>query len=308
MMLYLIPILIALTLLFAVAGGYYFYIRSRRISDRLQRVVDGGEETPVDDEFGATPLPLLVRPIAFLGWILPGHVYSDTLFWEMTQAGFQHSESRKLFSGIRVITTTILGVLAAYVTWTMRMQNHEMALLTLLGAAIGFYAPMMYIRWRQSKRQMEITLSLPDALDLLVICVEAGQGLNAALLRVGKESQGNAGELSNELLTVNNEMRAGMTRTQALRNFAMRTGVDDVRALVAVMIQSDRFGTSIAQALRIHAQSLRTRRRQRAEEAARKAPVKMVFPLVFCIFPELLVVILAPGMLALFRALSNMNS
>jgi tight adherence protein C len=137
--------------------------------------------------------------------------------------------------------------------------------------------------------------------------VEAGQGLNAALLKVGKEYEMQAKALSEELKTMNNEMLAGETRTQALRNFAMRTGVDDVRALVAVMIQSDRFGTSIAQALRVHAKSLRTRRRQRAEESARKAPVKLVFPLVFCIFPELLVVILAPGMLQLYRALSGMG-
>jgi tight adherence protein C len=165
---------------------------------------------------------------------------------------------------------------------------------------------MMIVRSRQTKRQQEITLALPDALDLLVICVEAGQGLNAALLKVGRETALQSGALSDELKTVNNEMRAGVTRIQALRNFSLRTGVDEVRALVAVMIQSDRFGTSIAQALRTHAESLRIRRRQRAEETARKAPVKLVFPLVFCIFPELLVVILAPGMLALFRALSDM--
>lgn len=179
-------------------------------------------------------------------------------------------------------------------------------MLTLVGALVGFFIPMMVVRARQAKRQQEITLALPDALDLLVICVEAGQGLNAALLRVGRESELQARVLADELRTINNEMRAGVSRVQALRNFAMRTGVDEVRALVAVMIQSDRFGTSVAQSLRTHAESLRTRRRQRAEEIARKAPVKLVFPLVFCIFPELLVVILAPGMLSLFRVLSNM--
>ena len=176
-----------------------------------------------------------------------------------------------------------------------------------LGVLVGFFLPMMVLRYKQAKRQQSITLALPDALDLLVICVEAGQGLNAALLRVGRESEFQAKALADELRQINNEMRAGITRVNALRNFAMRTGVDDVRALVAVMVQSDRFGTSVAQALRTHAESLRVRRRQRAEETARKAPVKLVFPLVFCIFPELLVVILAPGMLALFRALSSMT-
>jgi tight adherence protein C len=176
-----------------------------------------------------------------------------------------------------------------------------------VSALVGFYLPVMVLRVLQSRRQEEITLALPDALDLLVICVEAGQGLNAALLKVSRECQFQSRALSDELRAATNEMLAGVSRTQALRNLAMRTGVDDVRALVAVMIQSDRFGTSIAHALRIHAASLRTRRRQRAEENARKAPVKLVFPLVFCIFPELLVVILAPGMLQLFRALSSMS-
>ena len=185
------------------------------------------------------------------------------------------------------------------------MSPMEVFFFTLVAGAVGYYVPVMWLRWEQSKRQEAITLALPDALDLLVICVEAGQGLNAALLRVGRECELSAKALSDELKTVNNEMVAGVSRAQTLRNFSMRSGVEDVRALVAVMIQSDRFGTSIAKALRIHAASLRTRRRQRAEEAARKAPVKMVFPLVFCIFPELLVVILAPGMIEVFRALTE---
>jgi tight adherence protein C len=141
----------------------------------------------------------------------------------------------------------------------------------------------------------------------MVICVEAGQGLNAALLSVSRESTLHSRAMSEELRLVNLEMSTGVQRTQALRNLARRTGNEDVRGLVAVLVQSDRFGTSIARALRIHAASLRTRRRQRAEEAARKTPVKMLFPLVFCIFPALLVVMLAPGMLQLIDALKGMN-
>jgi tight adherence protein C len=239
---------------------------------------------------------------------MPTAIYSETLMWDLAQAGYRHIDARKVFSGARVLTTTVFGLGALLSTWSLRLQAQEILVLTLVGVGIGFFLPVAVVRYKQSKRQMEITLSLPDALDLLVICVEAGQGLNAAILKVAKEFEHQATALSGELRMVNNEMRAGITRTQALRHFAMRTGVDDVRSLVAVMIQSDRFGTSIAQALRIHASSLRTRRRQRAEETARKAPVKLVFPLVFCIFPELLVVILAPGMLQLFRALSSMSS
>ncbi|UCH84484.1 MAG: type II secretion system F family protein [Candidatus Latescibacterota bacterium] len=309
MMIYLIPVLTALTLLAAAAAFYQIQVRRGNVSDRLRRVVDGGGEEPEEThtlETADAPLPFFGRLVSFLGWLLPGQIFSETLQWELAQAGYRNIDSRKVFAGARVLCMLILGLSTALICLNIHRSPQETLTLTLLGVVVGYYLPMMFVRSRQSKRQMEITLSLPDALDLLVICVEAGQGLNAALLKVGRETELNSKALSEELRTVNNEMRAGITRTQALRNFALRTGVDEVRALVAVMIQSDRFGTSIAKALRTHAESLRTRRRQRAEETARKAPVKLVFPLVFCIFPELLVVILAPGMLQLFRALSKM--
>jgi tight adherence protein C len=306
MILYIIPILTALTLLVAAAGVYQLQSRNKRIAARLQQVVDGEIETDIPDSLMEGTIPIFARPLTFLAWLLPGQIFSETLKWELARAGYRHMDARKVFAGARVLSTVIPTLAAVLITWKLRMESMEIFIITLIAAVVGFYFPMMVLRWKQSKRQMEITLSLPDALDLLVICVEAGQGLNAAILKVGKETEFQAKSLSDELKTLNNEMRAGITRAQALRNLALRTGVDDIRALVAVMIQSDRFGTSIAQALRIHASSLRTRRRQRAEEKARKTPVKMVFPLVFCIFPELLVVILAPGMLELFRALSDM--
>ncbi|MFH1754101.1 MAG: type II secretion system F family protein [Candidatus Latescibacterota bacterium] len=307
MILYFIPILTALTLLVAAAGIYQLQTRNKRITARLQQVVDGDLESGVPDSLMDGTIPLGLRPLAFLGWILPGQIYSDTLKWELARAGYRQMDARKLFAGARVLSTVVPSLAAALITWKLRMAPTEMAIITLVAAVVGFYLPMMVLRIKQSRRQQDITLSLPDALDLLVICVEAGQGLNAAILKVGKETEFQSKALSDELKTLNNEMRAGITRAQSLRNLALRTGVDDIRALVAVMIQSDRFGTSIAHALRIHANSLRTRRRQRAEERARKTPVKLVFPLVFCIFPELLVVILAPGMLELYRALSDMS-
>lgn len=307
MIIYLIPILTALTLLTAGAAIYRFHFQKQLVAERLHRVLESDTAGLRNEGLMQTSLPHIVRPIAFLAWLLPGQIYSETLYWDLARAGFRHVEARKLFTGCRILAMVFFGLASALTTWYLRMSSMEMGIFAVLAVAIGFYTPVLVIRVIQSKRQMEITLSLPDALDLLVICVEAGQGLNAALLKVGKEYETQAKSLSEELKTMNNEMLAGVTRTQALRNFAMRTGVDDVRAFVAVMIQSDRFGTSIAQALRVHAKSLRTRRRQRAEENARKAPVKLVFPLVFCIFPELLVVILAPGMLQLYRALAGMG-
>jgi len=305
MLIYLIPVLVALTFVTAAVGIYAMNTRGRRVTARLQRVVDR-DDVEIHDDIAAPQIPPVLQPIAFLAWLIPGQIYSETLKWDLAQAGYRHLDAPRVFTGFRVLATAFFGTVGLLGTWFLRMANTEIMVFSFLGLAFGYFLPMMVLRQKQNTRKMDITLSLPDALDLLVICVEAGQGLNAALLKVGQETAGHADALSEELKTVNAEMRAGVTRTQALRNFALRTGVDDVRAFVAVLIQSDRFGTSIAQALRIHADSLRIRRRQRAEEAARKAPVKMVFPLVFCIFPELLVVILAPGMLALFRALANM--
>jgi tight adherence protein C len=306
MIVVIVSILAAAAVIAAAAAIYYLQVRRGDVSERLKKVIVGedGLERVIDPM--ETALPIHLRLLSFLGWLLPGHISSETLYWELAQAGYRHLEARKVFAGTRVLSTVVFGLGAMLGAWKLHRTPQEMLILSLLGVLVGFFVPMMVVRAKQSKRQQEITLALPDALDLLVICVEAGQGLNAALLRVGRESELQAKELADELRAINNEMRAGVSRIQALRNFAMRTGVDEVRALVAVMVQSDRFGTSVAQALRTHAESLRTRRRQRAEEIARKAPVKLVFPLVFCIFPELLVVILAPGMLALFRALSQM--
>lgn len=309
MILLLVPVLTALCLL-AIAGAVYHLRFRSATSDRLHRMVSAdGALAPgkagVDDGLLDGSVPWLLRPIAALGWLLPTQVASDTLKWELAQAGYRHLEARVIFCGIRVLSTAALGLGTTLAVWGFRLQPAELALVVGTASFVGYFGPMMILHARQSRRQMEITLSLPDALDLLVICVEAGQGLNAALIKVGKEMSFTSRALSEDLIMVNSEMRAGVSRTQALRNLSLRTGVDDVRSLVAVMIQSDRFGTSVAQALRIHSDSLRTRRRQRAEEKARKAPIKLLFPLVFCIFPELLVVILAPGMLQLFRALSE---
>jgi tight adherence protein C len=306
MIIYLVPILVTLTLVTAVFGVYQVSSRGRRVSSRLQRVVETGETIVLDEEATGPGIPVVLRPLAFLAWLMPGQIHSETLKWDLAQGGYRQLDAPAVFTGIRVLTTAVIGVSGLLTTLYLRLTQTEILTLTAIACALGYYLPVMVLRSKQNRRKMEITMALPDALDLLVICVEAGQALNAALVRVGKECEFQSPALGQELRTVNAEMRAGVTRVAALRNFALRSGVDDVRAFVAVLIQSDRFGTSVAHALRVHSDSLRTRRRQRAEETARKAPVKLVFPLVFCIFPELLVVILAPGMLALIRALASM--
>jgi tight adherence protein C len=173
----------------------------------------------------------------------------------------------------------------------------------IFGAALllGYLLPDIWLTWRIRARQHRLRLALPDGLDLLVICVEAGLGLDQALARVSQELRFAHPELSEELQIVNLEMRVGKTRLEALRELSQRTGLDDIKALVAMLIQTDRFGTSVAQALRVHSDELRMKRRQRAEELAAKTTVKMVPVLVFFIFPALMVVILGPAVIAIMR-------
>ena len=173
-------------------------------------------------------------------------------------------------------------------------------------AALGWTVPPFYVRYRISKRQKEIVRALPDALDMMVVCVEAGLALNQALLRVSEEIVNVSPLMGEQLALVNLEIRAGTAREEALRNLADRTGVADIRALVAMLIQTDRFGTSIATALRVHADTLRSKRRQRAEEAAAKTTIKLIFPLVFFVFPAMFVVILGPALIQIVRTLQGM--
>jgi tight adherence protein C len=179
--------------------------------------------------------------------------------------------------------------------------------LAMGGAALGYMLPAIVLARKAKQRGHRIRLSLPDALDLMVVSVEAGLGLDQAIQRVGVELAAAHPELSDELRLIGLELRAGKARSEAMHNLGARTNVDDVISLVAMLVQTDKFGTSVAQALRVHSQSLRTKRRQRAEEAAAKTGVKMVFPLVFCIFPALWVVTLGPAVIKFIEVLMPMG-
>lgn len=306
MAVYLVPLLISLAVFVGLLGLRAMLPTRQRVADRLQEIrgsdaEGGGGTVSLTDR----PLPGPLRAVAMVGWIIPPLVQSENLQWDLAQAGYRREGVAGVFVGIKVI----LGVVFGSVTFLLCNQFHQTqndtAVFTIGALGLGFYLPNLWLSRQGAKRREEITLALPDALDLMVVCVEAGQGLNAALITVGAEMKKHAPNLSQELRLISHEIRAGLSRPQALRNFASRTGVDEARALVAVLIQSDRLGTSIAQALRVHAQSMRTRRRQRAEEAARKTAVKLLFPLIFCIFPALLVVILAPAMIQIIHALTD---
>jgi len=219
----------------------------------------------------------------------------------MIQAGFRRPESVLVFRGVKVL---LILVAMGAVYFTGYYRENRLAL--LFAVAAGFVLPDLWLSRRIRLRKHRLRLSLADALDLLVICVEAGLGLDQAILRVAQELKVVHPELSEELRLVNLEMRVGKTRLDALRSLSSRTGVDDIKSLVAMLVQTDRFGTSVAQSLRVHSDTLRIKRRQRAEEAAAKTPVKMVPVLVFFIFPALLVVILGPAIITLVRQLIPM--
>jgi len=174
-------------------------------------------------------------------------------------------------------------------------------IVAIFAAMVGYALPGMALRRMINTRKKSITNGLPDALDLFIVCLEAGSALDQAILKTSQDLDVPYPPLAEELRMITTEMRAGKPRLEAFKNFSERTGVDDVRALVSMLVQSDRFGTSIAQALRTHADVSRTKRRQRAEERAAKIGVKMVFPLVFCLFPAFSVVTLGPGVVQLIR-------
>ena len=208
----------------------------------------------------------------------------------LVQAGYRRHEALTIFFGIRVVFA-----LALFTLFSTSVLSRPNMTLALGGLGFGYVLPGMVLARMAKRRAHRIRLSLADALDLLVVSVEAGLGLDQALSRVGSELEFAYPELSDELRLINLELRAGKPRAEALRNLADRTGVDDLSALVTMLIQTDKFGTSVAQSLRVYSETLRTKRRQRAEEAAAKTGVKMVFPLVFCIFPAIWIVTIGPA-------------
>ncbi|MEJ2731579.1 MAG: type II secretion system F family protein [Deltaproteobacteria bacterium] len=181
------------------------------------------------------------------------------------------------------------------------MNGQLTIVLGVLIPFLGFYLPDIWLRQKTEKRQEKLLKALPDALDLMVVCVEAGMGLDEAINRVAKESKLQSKELSDEFSFLSLELRAGKQRQEALRNLAERTNLEEVNNLVTLLIQADKFGTNIADTLRVYSDSFRTERFQRAEEMASKMPVKLIFPLILFIFPALFIVMIGPAIISIYR-------
>ncbi len=224
----------------------------------------------------------------------------------LIRAGIRNPNAPRYFQGIRLVTTLLFGMGALLGAWQLQFAGQNVILTMGAGAALGYAAPMQFLLFRIRRRQHAIARGLPNALDLMVVCVEAGLGIDQTTLQVAKELQSAHPEICSEFTVMNLELRAGKRRAEALHNLADRAGVEDLRKLVAVLVQTDRFGTSIAQSLRGHADYLRAMARQRAEERASKLAVKLVFPIFFCVLPTLFVVTIGPVMTRLVRDLLPM--
>ena len=225
----------------------------------------------------------------------------------LIQAGYRNPGALAYFLGIRFGGAGFLFVMGVLTGAALDLSGMWAMGVGVAGATAGWVIPNFILSKRLADRQKEIQKALPDALDLLVICVEAVLGLNQALVRVAAEMRHVSMLMTNEISTANLAIRAGTPRDQALLDMAERTGVSDVRSLVTMIIQTARFGTSIANSLRVHSETMRTKRRQRAEEAAAKTTIKMVFPLAFCIFPALFVVVLGPALIQIFITFGQLN-
>lgn len=220
-------------------------------------------------------------------------------------AGLREASWPALFFASKTLLALLLpGVFMVYSGFSsvaMKFNTSLMILVVLL--AVGYYLPNVILSHLVSKRRENLQNAIPDALDLMIVCVEAGLGLDAAMNRAAGEIGMRSQALSDELNLVALELRMGVKRELALRNLAMRSGVDDISSFVSMLVQSDRFGTNVAEALRVQAETMRTHRRLRAEERAAKIPLKLLFPLIFFIFPSLMVVLMGPAMISIYRVL-----
>ncbi len=280
--------------------------------DRFRRRVASMESEPrpslVSEE--ANPwverVVKVTRPLAKLSRPKEGWEESPIRIRFMN-AGWRSPSAPYIFYGTKTILALSFPLIALLLGGTVSGSDGSQLMFVVVACSYaGYYLPNLFLKRKINERQREIFESFPDALDLLTICVEAGLGLDAAIAKVAAEIRLKSEVLAEELQMVQLELRTGFTKEHALRNFALRSGVEDIDLLVAMLIQSDRFGTSMGDSLRIHSENLRIKRRQRAEEAAAKVSLKLLFPLIFFIFPTLMVILIGPAILQIYRNLLPM--
>jgi tight adherence protein C len=300
------PLLMTLLIFFAIAvGGAMFgmkiYVRPK---EAMERVVGGVEQIDVAPSHPSLAFHDLIKR---LGNIIPQSPKDVTVMQRrLIRAGIRKENALKILYGAKAALGIIFPVVAGVAVAGYDTDPSNKIMIVLAATAIGFFGPNEYVRRLAARRQKEISRGLPNTLDLLVVCVESGLGLDQAILQVSKELEHAHPEISEEFGLVNLELKAGKRRIEALRNLGERTGVDDLKKLVAVLIQADRFGTGVAVSLRGHSEFMRVQSRQVAEEKAAKLGVKLIFPIFFCILPSLFVVTVGPVAMRIVRELIPM--
>lgn len=281
--------------------GAKFWARPKAAIDRVTRSSAEAAQIP------AHPSLVFHDLVKRLGTLLPQSPKDVTVMQRrLIRAGFRGPNALKMLYGSKLALGILLPVAVALAVLGMDLDSDRKLLVIALAAAAGFFGPNEYVRMAAKRRQKRIRRALPNALDLLVVCVESGLGLDQAIMQAAKELIHAHPEIAQEFSMVNLELKAGKRRAEALRNLADRTAVEELKKLAAVLIQADRFGTGVAQSLRGHSEYMRVQARQVAEEKAAKLGVKLVFPIFFCILPSLFVVTVGPVMVRISRELLPM--
>lgn len=309
-----VPLLVALVTFLAVmlaSSAGYLYLNSRQALQVWRGRADGsdsaGESSSLPDGLAGQ---LTSQLHAVLEWFArlnqPANLEEarDTRR-QLITAGYRSAKAPVFFIGAKLFLAVVMTALVAIVPAKLLgfPTISKLTFYYVLVAACGYYAPVFWLKRSIAARKDALQRAIPDALDLMVVCVEAGLGLDQAIGRVGDEVKRTHPELGDELNLLAVELRTGVSRQDALRNLAHRTDLEEVRNLVALLVQTDRFGTSIGQALRVHADSMRTTRRLKAEELAAKLPVKLLIPLIFFIFPSMFIVLIGPACIKMVRVL-----
>ena len=303
--LFLMPILVFSGIVVLFLGIFFlvrYQIEHRKI---VKKIEYEGHKVPGKTEGKAPAREHFAKIASVIGNIAKPKGEEDLSQMQkaLFNVGYRSGSAVLIFFGIKIFCALLLPLVFSFLKIFIHrpIPTTFILFIFILLAMIGFYLPSIWLRIKTNRRKEEIKDGFPDMLDLLVVCVEAGMGLDSALVRVGDEMELGNKAISDEFRLLNTQMRLGKARQDALRSLASRVNLDDVKNLVTVLVQTEKFGTSVGQALRTHSDFMRVERQQRAEEKAVKLPVKLLIPLIFCIFPSLFIVILGPALIQVFR-------
>ena len=298
----ILPALIFLSVTMGLVG-LYLWLAPSKIQQRLHALAD-----PVDKPSWTETVAGVVGPFAKLS-TPTGDWESSPLRIRFFNAGIRQDNARLIYFGCKTLLPLLFCGLSFLLLRTISQADGlTLVMYLMLAALLGCYLPNLFLHWKVRNRQREVFENFPDAADLMLVCVEAGLGLDASLTRVADEMRIKSMALAEELHLTNLEMRAGGTREKSLRNLALRTGIEEISVFASMLTQADKFGTSIGDSLRVFSDDLRHKRQTRAEEAAARVPTKMLFPLVVCIFPSIIMVIMGPAAIQIIRTILPMLS